>query len=399
MIYVYCNKPSTSASDLAKALNGHRLRLFDGLDFWRKGKRLVLKAGDVIIGWGSPFSEMDGIKTINEDVLKPLATMRRLAEKGLKLPRVYNQDPGDPRYLPRKVGNSFSQDVADPPKKPDYWVERLNLANEYRVHSFDSRSIGSGVRVKREGMENHSWLRTYEMGWRLEYDEFESTKELRTLAHKAVHAMGLVFGAVDIGETSDGIRYVLNVDASPVLGTEKMIQTYVKAINKWIEAGTKTKEDSNDTEEMKAYKFLKKKAMTPPWTDPFENLDRELGPPRPRERRPEPPSEEGRDGGSGPTPSVFFTSAPPSLPITSPAVTRVRKLANSLILERDQVVRQSNGVVRVSTSTTRKRPSLPSLDIETPRYEIVQESDPMPPPSNEWLDFIHTAQELLDESR
>ncbi len=389
MIYVYCNKPSTSASDLAKALNGHRLRLFDGLDFWRKGKRLALKAGDVVIGWGSPFSEMDGIKTINEDVLKPMATMRRLAEKGLKLPRVYNQDPGDPRYLPRKVGNSFSMDVANPPKNPDYWVERLSLVNEYRVHSFDSRSIGSGVRVKREGMENHSWLRTYEMGWRLEYDEFESTKELRALAHKAVHAMGLVFGAVDIGENADGIRYVLNVDASPVLGTEKMIQTYVKAINKWIDAGTKTKEDSSDTDEMKALKALKKRAMTPPWNDPFEQLDRELGPPRPRERRPtELATEEGMPVGGG---GMFNVSVPRP---PEPSVTRVRKLANSLIIDRDQVVRQSNGVVRVSTSTARKRPTLPSLDIETPRYQIVDESEPMP--SSDWLDFVNAASEVLD---
>jgi hypothetical protein len=141
---------------------------------------------------------------------------------------------------------------------PTYFISKENFTSEYRIHSFDKRSIRAGVKVPREGFTSclesefrleaglvHPWIRSFEGGWRVNYDGFKSTPELRKLAHKAVTALGLTFGAVDIGLRADGMMKVLEVDRAPRIegGT---VASYTRAINRWVKEA-KEVGGANDT--------------------------------------------------------------------------------------------------------------------------------------------------------
>src|SRR5688572_14103869 len=65
MTYVYCPRRSNGAFELVKALGAHRLRKFDGIDFWDKQKRYELKEGDIVICWGASVPEIEGVRVLN----------------------------------------------------------------------------------------------------------------------------------------------------------------------------------------------------------------------------------------------------------------------------------------------------------------------------------------------
>lgn len=122
-----------------------------------------------------------------------------------------------------------------------YYAKKEEFVNEYRIHSFLGKSIRAGVKAPRADVQNpHPWIRSWDAGWRIKYDGVSSKKKHRELAHSAVKALGLDFGAVDIGERADGTLVVLEVNRAPGL-KEGTIDVYAKAINNWI-AGKETAE-------------------------------------------------------------------------------------------------------------------------------------------------------------
>lgn len=116
----------------------------------------------------------------------------------------------------------------------DYYSKKETLVEEYRLHVFKGKSIRAGVKVKREGFERnaHAWIRSYDGGWKIKYDDFKSKRAMREIAVKAVQTLGLDFGAVDLGKRSDGSYVVLEVNRAPGLegGTT---EAYARAIEKW----------------------------------------------------------------------------------------------------------------------------------------------------------------------
>jgi len=103
----------------------------------------------------------------------------------------------------------------------DYYSKKETLVEEFRLHMFDGKSIRAGVkRVRPEGRPNtggaaHEWIRSYDAGWIIAYEGFQSTKAQRELAASALTALGLNFGAVDIGRKADGSLIVLEVNRAP----------------------------------------------------------------------------------------------------------------------------------------------------------------------------------------
>lgn len=149
-------------------------------------------------------------------------------------------------WLARKNNHVAARDLLGPPlPDPDYYSKRENFVNEYRVHSFMGRSIRLGMKVRRSPNsdtpfigEPHAWIRSFESGWQIVYTDetlIESRKKqpIRDLAHRAVAALGLNFGAVDIGELADGTLVVLEVNRAAGIeaGTT---EAYSRAIRKWI---------------------------------------------------------------------------------------------------------------------------------------------------------------------
>ncbi len=246
MIYVYNAGKSQSASDLAKTLDGHRLRHFDGLDFWNRSKRYVFSPADMIVCYGSRVHDLDGVRVINHG--KALTTFRALqylSSRGIPTVRIadYNYENG---IIPRL--NAGGGDLLNPPakEKAEYWVRTEQFTSVYRIHSFAGRSIRAGEKQPREGFRKvglnlwkpdsrlaHHWIWTWETGWKVHYDGFKSTKEVRELAHKTLKFLGLTFGAVDIGERADKHLMVIKVDLAPVL-EGRTLDIYARNILKWF---------------------------------------------------------------------------------------------------------------------------------------------------------------------
>ncbi len=293
MIYIYRRGPSDSARVLAEALEGRRVRNFD-----RRSPRTT----DRVVCWGEHLRlrevncpslngpafrtkmedavklREDGIPTIECVLSAPLEVdnitphQRRLEQVGRDMQAYLNATPMNtdralalipdfqaaalavqtalaaPRsaqtWLGRSNHHTGGADLLVPPAVPDYYVRKLSLTREVRVHSFLGRSIRAGVKVPREasnGFEGdpHEWVRSWEGGWRLSYGQDPSPikQRHRDLAHSAVRSLGLDFGAVDIGEVHGGGLVVLEVNRAPGLegGT---IEAYADAIRQWAENST-----------------------------------------------------------------------------------------------------------------------------------------------------------------
>lgn len=260
-IYVYCPRLSTGAMDLRNVLGATRLRRFDGLSFWNKRRRFEPEQGSLIICWGARLPELDGIYVLNatDRLRNKYEEHQALKAAGVSTVEIVAFDRNlykiknytDAGYVGRDAHHTGGLDLLDPPKMPDFFVKKLVLLEEYRIHSFAGRSIRAGVKVPRDGFVldtsrdwtpkgnvAHSWIRSYDGGWRVKYDKFESTGHMRELAHKAVKALGLTFGAVDMGKTTDGKLVVLEVNTAPGLegGT---IAAYGRAVARWIKENVK----------------------------------------------------------------------------------------------------------------------------------------------------------------
>lgn len=161
------------------------------------------------------------------------------------------------RRLNNHVGGN---DLLHPPARADFWVKKDVFTTEYRVHSFLGRSIRAGKKVPREGFSIlpgqipeglnpavsssvfgepntaqrcHPWIRSYDGGWMISYDGEAVKQRHRDVAHAAVLALGLSFGAVDIGERADGTLVVLEVNRAP--GAEGgTVEGYGRAVRKWV---------------------------------------------------------------------------------------------------------------------------------------------------------------------
>lgn len=136
-------------------------------------------------------------------------------------------------WLPRMNNHVGGNDLMTPPARPDFWVKKLDLVREFRVHSFLGRSIRAGVKQERAGATVHPWIRSYDGGWGIVYDGVTSRQQHRDLAHRACQALELQFGAVDIGELRDGSLVVLEVNRAPGLegGT---VTRYSSSILRWM---------------------------------------------------------------------------------------------------------------------------------------------------------------------
>ena len=275
MIYVYRSKPSDSAKLLAEGLEGDRLRVFENGVFRRGVDRLGVRPRrhDVIVCWGEELPAIEGPRILNgAPILNKMDAALKLKAEGVEtvevaavrpeavnvrddfyVPEQMNMDreqvkglvtrllahlatpiPVVQEWLPRTFNHLGGHDLMTPPARPDYFSKKENLTEEYRVHIFNGKSIRAGVKKHRDRAEGHPWIRSYDGGWNICYNDFHSKKAMLALAVKAVEALGLQFGAVDLGKTVDGRLLVLEVNRACGLegGT---VDAYVKAITQWAE--------------------------------------------------------------------------------------------------------------------------------------------------------------------
>lgn len=295
MLYVYRKEASTGARDLAEALGGlryralrrpieQRVRRGDTVVCWGESLQLPATLGVRVLNGGALRNKLQdaqrlaeaGVPTIEVSTTRPQAPAPQVGpdpalpifeeaktavEDFLELdfsrsnivyrdgvrdlaalltrfhgalsapiPMVTVSNPTI--WLPRLRNHVGGTDLMNPPSAPDFFVKKEDIRQEYRIHSFQGRSLRAGVKRPRDGQQAHDWIRSWDGGWRIVYDGVTSRQRHRDLAHSAVEALNLDFGAVDIGEKADGSLLVLEVNRAPGLegGT---IDAYVRAIQAW----------------------------------------------------------------------------------------------------------------------------------------------------------------------
>ena len=103
---------------------------------------------------------------------------------------------------------------------------------EYRVHVFNGKVIDYALKRKREGVET-SMIKNHANGYIFSRRYDKRRDDIMDVAVRAVGALGLDFGAVDIVRSKDSV-YVLEVNTSPGVEGTTLI-SYINAIKEYAE--------------------------------------------------------------------------------------------------------------------------------------------------------------------
>lgn len=156
---------------------------------------------------------------------------------GAVLGRMYKHAKGKDIRL---VVNSYDS-------SSNYYTRYVQVSREYRVWTFRNRVLGVYEKVlrypkkakKRPGVA-WNWARGYAFQFYR-----EAPVELGQLGIKAVAAVGLDFGAVDIVEDAQGHRFVLEVNSAPGTQDRRQGLTYLATkIARWCENGFKKRKEA-----------------------------------------------------------------------------------------------------------------------------------------------------------
>lgn len=212
-------------------------------------------SNDFIIRWGNWIDKNDTSTKIQfnsphaiKNTIDKEGVLLILRRNGVKCARRIK--PGKKTEFPvigRKYYHKEGTDIKiidslEEYKKCDseYFVEYLKIIEEYRVHVMDTDVFF----IEEKYCENRLQLdemviRTKVFGW--EFSEIDlmnknkvDIKTISNLAKKAVYSIGLDFGVVNIGKNSEGIYYVLDVDATCKWTSEKCKEAYINQFKKLL---------------------------------------------------------------------------------------------------------------------------------------------------------------------
>jgi hypothetical protein len=114
----------------------------------------------------------------------------------------------------------------------DYYIEFVPIKKERRYHVFKGNVIAATYKYGGERDGKGKYCRNHSTGWKFSSCKMEP--KIAGLAIKAVEAVGLDFGAVDIIIGEDDKAYVLEVNTAPGL-IEKRAKDYAEAIKAFKE--------------------------------------------------------------------------------------------------------------------------------------------------------------------
>lgn len=221
---------SRSARALADALGGRVLR--------KRGSTYRQRERDVIINWGGGDSPYRGRYVLNSNgaigrASNKLTAFREMERAGVSIPPFWTNQrdiPGDayPVFARTLLSSHSGRGIvicnvpADLVPAPLY-VGYIKKQDEYRIHVMsrnDEQSIISIQRkAKRNGVEDANFMiRNLDNGFVFVRDGVRPPAMVLEEAKKAVRALGLDFGAVDvIWNAHRGTAYVLEVNTAPGL--------------------------------------------------------------------------------------------------------------------------------------------------------------------------------------
>lgn len=91
-------------------------------------------------------------------------------------------------------------------------------AHEFRVHVFRNEVLDYSKKRRRNGQDNNDFIKNLSNGWVFCRDNVNMPEQVRLLALKALSALELDFGAIDIlYKESENRAYILEINTSPGL--------------------------------------------------------------------------------------------------------------------------------------------------------------------------------------
>ena len=240
---------SSSAKELRNAVKGKLIRV--------KNSRYVHNPdAHLVVNWGdSKCPEYGNI--LNHPRAVALATDKLSADymfnmRGVKRPPTfhtkeeageYMESVGDPIYCRTILNGSKGAGIVIANSVDELVDAKLYTAGitgeriEYRIHVFQGKVIHQQEKKKRNGWkENPNFsddVRNLNGGWVFAIKDVDASEHTKTTAIKAVEALGLDFGGVDIVQTPDGAGYVIEVNTACGLhGTT--IDKYCEAIQGYV---------------------------------------------------------------------------------------------------------------------------------------------------------------------
>lgn len=246
------NLGSEGANALAKGLGVLRIK---------KDGNFVLRNGTTIINWGNSVMQQfkqskrftGRLTVLNHpdcvlDAINKVVALKCLGENGVSIPQyaltkaeanAFLNDNGIVVCRTRinaKGGAGIvlartQEELVDAP----LYTKHIRHKHEYRVHVVGNRVIDFAQKKKRVGTEPDVLVRSHG-DWIFARDGVELPDDCATQACNAVRALGLDFGAVDIGfRVKEGKAFVFEVNTAPGFEIGSSTQaSYVKAFQELI---------------------------------------------------------------------------------------------------------------------------------------------------------------------
>lgn len=241
---------SKSAKDIVRSLSP--------LAIIKKQRTPVYGRKKVVLNWGhsSPQFSLSGVTVLNKPeavsrASNKLTALVKMKEAGVRVPEFTSDIEAAKEWIEderivlcRKLlransgrGIVIAKTLEELVPAPLY-VKYIRKEKEYRLHVFNGQVIDFVEKKRRSGFDSNpaynKYIRSYEQGWVMTRDGVVVGDDVKAEAIKAVNALGLDFGAVDIVINRDGLPVVLEVNTAPgIQGTT--LEKYKAAIKKWVE--------------------------------------------------------------------------------------------------------------------------------------------------------------------
>lgn len=214
------------------------VRLDRNIGTGRKLRNALLPLeGEGIVNWtGRPLDDATGPVLNAHSKTDKLSQLLLLRDSGVRVPPFFilgEATPPDwgPSWLPRTRLHQQGRDFTSP-IIPDFWVKKLPLEDEWRLHFFRTkkgnlRLLRSGIKLPKT-LKAHPWVKAHRLGWKIAYTG-GAPFLLVEQAREAMQALDLDFGAVDIALTPRLEAVILEVNTCPGLDTGTL-GLYVSAI-------------------------------------------------------------------------------------------------------------------------------------------------------------------------
>ncbi len=228
MIHIYyANEGAESAENLQKRIRelGVRCERHHGGDFEKT-------TGDLCVNWGTSGASRFGTKCrwLNKGVyVDKLRHFQQMQRAGVMIPEFRMERPVDGTWYARMCNHMDGSDLERNLQHGDYYVQHVDIDEEYRVHVFRGDVLRASRKVHMPGTPRTKFRCGDSWGFSNRNYKEDLSREFLQQTSAAVEAIGYDFGGVDIATTAGGGVVVFEVNSAPWLGGE-MQAAYARKI-------------------------------------------------------------------------------------------------------------------------------------------------------------------------